>query len=599
MAYDSLVLSAIINELNPLIIGARIEKIYQPAKTETIMLLHTRQGKHRLVLSADARMARVHLTQFHRENPLTPPLFCMVLRKHLEGGRIKGIEHPAFERIVHFYIEGTDELGRVSEKILVCEIMGKHSNIILLDEDKVILDGIVRFTHAVNRHREIFPGRPYVNPPEQGKTDPTKVSEDDFRQLLWGKATAGIPTKVEKWLLNTFIGLSPQSCREIFFRSGIDLNSSIDVLGEYELQKIWAAFSEVIEATKSGKFTPTLVEEGNQCIAFSAIDLFHLGVTEKRYGSMNEIVDLFYHSKQQGYIFAQLRDHLSRVIEDELARNQKKLAHQEDTIAQAREAEEFRVIGEIITANLHLLKNYQSHARLVNFYDPEQKELDVNLDPSLTPAQNAQAYFKKYNKAKAGKNKAELLKEKIMQEINYLESISANLEQANTLEDLEEIKAELVEGGYIKLKLSKQKSPRRKESSRDSQPLQFTTPEGLTIWVGKNNKQNDYLTLKKAKANDLWLHVKDIPGSHVIVRSETGEIPDASLHMAAMLAAYFSKARHSSKVPVDYTKRKNVQKPSGAKPGMVIYENQRTLYVDPPQSLKEIQLMDKTNSIIE
>lgn len=590
MAYDSLVLSALINELNQTILGARIEKIYQPGKTDIVIIFHTPAGKQRLFMSADPGMARVHLTRFNRENPLTPPMFCMVLRKHLEGGKLTRISQPDFERIIRLHIESYDELGRLSEKILVCEIMGKHSNIILLNsEDNVILDGIIRFSHAVNRYREVLPGRSYIAPPGQGKINPLHISEYDFKSILWKKVLTcaeSAPASPDKWLLQTFTGLSPQTCREMFLLSGLAEDITLDNFGEHELQKLWEAFSSMMEKTKKAAFCPTLVLDNNkQPVAFSAYDLVQFGPLPKLHGSMNEITDRFYQARYEQNLFRQLRDRLNKTVSNEISRNRKKLTFQEETIALAKAAEEYRKAGELLMANLHLLKPYMESVTLPDFYDPGQKEITIALDPSLTPSENAQAYFKKYNKAKAGKKAARELQREIEQELAYLESVSANIDQAASLEDLAEIKTELAEQGYIR---EKSTGKNKKTPAPESRPWQFSTEEGTIIWVGKNNKQNDWLTCKKAKASDIWLHVKDSPGSHVIVRSENGDIPEKVLIQAALLAAYFSKARNSAKVPVDYTLRKYVHKPNGAKPGMVIYENQRTVYVTPPRELSEI-----------
>ncbi len=587
MAYDSLVLSAVVDELNKTLLSARIEKIHQPAKHDVVILFHSPKGKYKLVLSADARLARAHLSQHSRENPLTPPLFCMVLRKHLEGGRLIRISQPDFERVLHLHIESMDELGRLTEKVLICEIMGKHSNVVLIDSaTDTILDAAVRFTHAVNRYREILPGKTYVSPPTQGKLNPLEVVDDRFKQLLWAAAVDEkiARTTVEKWLLNTFTGLSPQTCREIYFRSGLALSGLAD-LGEYEMQTLWEAFTLVIGPISANQYHPTIVRDSHgQVTAFSAIDLLQYEGLTKEHDTMNGILDLYYQTKFEQMRTTQIKDRLMKVVSNELTRNQKKLAIQEETIAEAEKADKFRVLGELITANLHLIKPYQTSAELVDYYDPEQKTVTVELDPSLSPSENAQANFKKYNKAKAGKNAALSLRIDIKAELAYLETVAANIENIEDLSALAEIKTELVEQGCIKEKI---RGKQKKVNTAESLPLEFKSPDGLTIWVGKNNKQNDWLTLKKAKPNDLWLHVKDIPGSHVIVRAETAEIPDRTLEQAAELAAYFSKARTSSTVPVDYTQRKNVHKPNGAKPGMVIYENQRTIYVTPPKGISD------------
>ncbi|MFZ5640740.1 MAG: Rqc2 family fibronectin-binding protein [Bacillota bacterium] len=594
MAFDGPVMAAVTRELNGEMLNSRIEKIYQPAAAEIVLLLHTRQKKARLVLSADAREARVHITGEVRENPLTPPLFCMVLRKHLEGGRIIKFAQNGLERVLRIHVEAVDELGRLAEKVLVHEIMGKHSNIILTDPvENVIIDGIKRYSHAVSRHREILPGRTYVAPPEQEKANPLTVTEETFRETVW---QAPEQQTLAKALLAGFSGLSPQTCREIVARSGLAPDTAVGTCGDYELQKLWFSLHGLVRNIQSGSFRPTLVlNTAGEAVAFSAVDLTleeNPGDEDsaktrliKEHSSMNEVLDRYFSLRRQKLALEQQKGHLLQVVTHEKEKLAKKLAIYEETLAEAADAEKHKIAGELLTANLYQLSKGAASAEVINYYDPAGATIVVELDPQLTPVENAQLYFKKYTKARTGAEFAKSQKEPALAEVSYLDSVLTSLTQAESTAELNEIRSELTEAGYLKEKPLHRKG--RAGANKDAEPLpplEFFSSDGLTVLVGRNNRQNDRLTLRTAGPEDVWLHVRDIPGSHVIIRcGHLDEVPDRSLEEAAMLAAYYSKARASANVPVDYTLRKHVHKPRGAKPGMVIYENQRTVYVTPDE----------------
>lgn len=606
MAFDGPVLAAVTRELNDNLLNSRIEKIYQPAAGEIVMLLHDRRQKARLVLSADAREARVHITSEVRENPMTPPLFCMVLRKHLEGGRIVKFAQTGLERVLHIHVEAVDELGRLAEKVLVHEIMGKHSNIILLDPaGNTILDGIHRYSHAVSRHREVLPGRTYIAPPQQEKADPLTVTEDAFREAVW---QAPEQQTLAKTLLAGFSGLSPQTCREIVARSGIPPDTAVGICGDYELQKLWQSFAALAQDIASGCFRPTLVlDTAGQALAFSAIDLTVEENRIKEHGPMNDILDRYFALRRQKTGLEQRKNHLLQTVTQEKEKLTKKLAIYEAALAEAADAGKYKITGELLTANLYRLPKGGTEAEVINYYDPAGATMVIELDPRLTPAENAQQYFRKYAKAKTGAEFALAQKEPVQAEVYYLDSVLSNLAQAENLAEVNEIRTELAEQGYIKEKPVQRKAKTGAGSEGEPlAPLEFLSSDGLTILVGRNNRQNDRLTLRTAQPEDIWLHVKDIPGSHVIIRcSHLAGTPDRTLAEAAELAAYYSKARASANVPVDYTRRKHVHKPKGAKPGMVIYEQQRTLYVTPVEKtvtkFKKIkeqeQMIDKTSRV--
>lgn len=578
MSFDGLVMSAVRHELQQKLTGGRIEKIYQPLPHEIVLLIHKERTKYRLLASADARDARVHLTVTTRENPLTPPLFCMVLRKHLEGGKIIDIAQSSLERVLNIRVEAIDELGMLSEKHLLCEIMGKHSNIILVDpSSNIILDGIIRFSYATSRHREVLPGRRYTPPPESGKLDPLVITEDDFRQAMWDPEQE---IAVEKLLLTKFEGLSPQTCREIAIRAGLQPETSNQSLGELELQRLWENFRRVRECANTGSFKPTICYMDNKPLAFSAIELAQFPQAACRHGQMNAILDEFFSVRAKQQQLRQSASELIKVVRQELKKCRHKIAIHEETLRKAEDAEKLRITGELITANIYQIPSRAETVELVNYYDPEAKPVRVELNPHLSPAENAQAYFKKYTKAR---NSYAISADYLQQgqtELAYLESVLVALELADQADSLAEIKSELIKEGYLKPTISK--GTKKPAPAAEPVPMSFRSGDGYEIMVGRNNRENDYLTLKMAKPEDMWLHVKDIPGSHVIIRNPSAaEIPAATMQQAAETAAYYSKARQSSKVPVDHTLRKYVRKPKGAKPGMVIYDNQKTVYVEP------------------
>ncbi|MEW6696032.1 MAG: Rqc2 family fibronectin-binding protein [Bacillota bacterium] len=586
MAFDGLVMAAVARELADKLIGGRVEKIQQPGPSEIILVIHTRErGKQKLLLSADARDARVHLTGGSFVNPLAPPIFCMVLRKHLEGGRIRCIEQVGLERILKFSIDSRDELGRPGEKFLICEIMGKHSNILLVDPDSnTIVDGIHRYSHAVSRHREVLPNRPYLPPPEQGKQDVRTLSEEQFRLEL---LDSELEAQLANVLLQKIAGVGPQTCREMVVRAGLPVDYKLEHCGDYELTQLWKQVQWVAAMLEEGSFEPSLLmDRRGQPLEFAAVDLTHLTSHQREGGSMSQILDHYYEKITTFRLLEGYRQSLLQTVRKEISRLKKKLTVYQKSLDTAEKADSYRIYGELLTAYLYQIEQ-GPEAKVQNFYDPEGLEMTIPMDASLTPSQNAQAYFKKYLKAKNTRDAVMNQLAQAESELAYLEAVETAVLQAAESEDLTEVRTELEEQAYLKPKIQQGRTKAKKEQSRP-QPLSFVSSDGYTILVGKNNKQNDYLTLRLAEDRDLWLHTKDIPGSHVIIRcQQKPEVPDQTLLEAASLAAWFSKARQSAKVPVDYTLRQHVRKPKGAKPGMVIYDNQRTLYVTPDEELAE------------
>lgn len=578
MAFDGLVLTAVRRELEQRLLGGRINKIYQPEKEEVVLHVRSLGQNEKLVLSAHAQRARVHLTRLQKENPQSPPMFCMVLRKHLEGGKIIAIEQPGLERVLRITVEAPDELGIVSHKVLIAEIMGKHSNIILLEPtSNTILDGIKRYTHATSRYREVLPGREYLSPPSQDKISPFSLDTEQLGQLL---LSAPEGTRVAKVLLQHLDGFSPETCREVLLHSGLPEELLTDYCGRYEVDKISLFLQQLGEIMEKGNFTPSLVRDpGGQVRAFSALDLQSYYPLPKEHGTMNTVLDTYFTELQSTSGLEQQKNHLEQVVDGELTRLNKKLAIYRESLDDIEVGEKYKLYGELLTSNMFLLQKGMDNIRVVNYYDPEGQEVEIPLDIQATPSQNVQYYYKKYTKLRSGARNALVHQQQALEEVRYLESVKAAIAQATDRHELGEIKEELAGVGYLKLRIVQKKS-RKKEAL--PQPMKFLLSNDYIALVGKNNVQNDYVTLKLARSTDLWLHVKDLPGSHVIVQHKgQDDFPRSVLGEAAQLAAWFSQARHSGQIPVDYTLKKNVHKPNGAKPGMVIYEQQKTLYITP------------------
>jgi len=536
-----------------------------------------------LLVSAHAEHCRLHFTDANLPNPGQPPLFCMVLRKHLQGGILAAVRQVGLERIIELHFSAMDEVGRSVQRALVVEIMGKHSNILLLEPDGTIVDALRRYTHAVSRHREVLPGRPYVPPPPQGKLDPRSLDVEELSRLI---LRGPWETPLKSVLVKNLDGVGPQTAAEILHRAGLSPETAAEVCGEHELARLWQALQEVLAAVRPPNWQPTVVRNPEGTVtAFAAFNLLQFGDLPRQFfPSPSRACEVFYEEKRRENLFHSRRRSLSGVIERELKRCLKKEALQAETVAAAKGAEQWRIYGELIAANMYRLKKGMASFTAENFYDPGAPPITVELDPALSPAENAERYFNRYHKAKNAARQAALQLKRTREEILYLNSVAQALEMAETLEDLEEIGRELVKAGYLPAAERDDSRPgKRKEKERrgGSRPLELLSGDGFTILVGKNNRQNDYLSLKLAGAEDIWLHAKDVPGSHVLIRTGGRPVPDRTLEEAAGLAAYFSRARQAKRVAVDYTRAQYVRKPPGARPGMVIYDHHRTVYVAP------------------
>lgn len=563
MSFDGLITRAITEEFRSLFETGRISKIYQPYKNEIILAIRAQGQNYQLLLSANPSFSRAHITMEKYENPKTPPMFCMLLRKHLEGAIIDKIEQVEMERIIILHIKGKDELGDISQKQLIIEIMGRHSNIILVDSStRKMIDSIKHISLSQSSVRTVLPGQPYEFPPPQEKLDPFTITKEEFQQKL--DFNQG---KLDKQIVDRFSGISPLVAKEIYARAGLA-----------NRQTLTDAFFSVIDPLKEKKVVPQKITVADKEY-FSIIPMTHLGGDVQTFESVSLLLDRFYYGKAERDRVKQQGQDIERFIRNEWQKNNKKIKKLEQTLQEGEKANKYQRFGELLTANLHVVKRGDTKVEVVDYYDENSGTVEIKLDPLKSPSENAQQFFRKYNK---GKNSIAVVLEQIKlakEEMSYFEQLIQQVESASP-KDIEEIREELVEGGYLR----KRRNDLKKKKKEDKPQLdRYKSSTGLEIVVGKNNKQNEYITNKLARQDELWFHTKDIPGSHVVIRSTT--VDEKSIMEAAHLAAYFSKAKHSSSVPVDYTKIRHVKKPNGSKPGFVIYDNQTTVYVTPDEDL--------------
>ena len=567
MPLDALCLTAVAEELRRAVVGGKIDKIYQPTRDEIVLFLRGQGENLKLLLSANPGHPRAHLTTLNRENPDKPPMFCMLLRKHLLGGRILELNQPPLERILDFKLETIDELGDRAERRLVLEAMGRSANLILLDGEGRIIDCIRRIDGDLSRgQRQVLPGLFYRLPALPAKLNPFTLDEDGLRAALdnpMGK-------EPEKLLMDTFTGLSPLVAREIVFRAG----------GEEGLVQ---ELLKLQNSVQQNNFTAYLLMREGKPVDFSFLPILQYGPeTESiRQDSFSTLLDGFYERREAAERVKQRGQDLVKSVTNARDRTARKLANQEKELTATFDRERLREQGDIITSNLHRMEKGMAVLHAQNFYDPDYGEIDIKLDPLLTPQQNAAKYYKDYNKAKKAEEMLTIQIEKGERELEYLNSVLENIRLAEGERDLGEIRQELTDTGYLR----RAKTAAKREKRVAGKPMEFRSTTGLRITVGKNNSQNDQLTTKTAYKSDIWLHTQKIHGSHVILWLEGGEADAQSLTEAAILAATFSQAGDSTRVPVDYTPVKYVKKPAGARPGMVVYTTYQTAVVDPDHEL--------------
>lgn len=559
MAFDGLFTRAITHEIANSLQTGRISKIYQPSKYEILLHIRANGKNQKLLLSAHPTYARMHLTTQNYDSPALPPMFCMLLRKHLEGGFIEKIEQIDLERMIRITIRSRNEIGDESLKTLIIEIMGRHSNIILVDsKTNIILDSLKHVSLAVNRHRTVYAGSEYIAPPTQQKINPLQIEtqEEFIRPLDF------LSGNMDKQLVGAFIGISPLFAKEVVAKAGM--------VNEHALSE---AFFTLQKPLLQHQYTPSMIVANGKEF-FYLFPLSHLKGEEKAFSSVSELLDRFFFGKAERDRVKQQAHDLERFMQNEKAKNEKKVIKLQKTLEDASKADKYQLFGELLTANMYAMKKGDKEIEVINYYDENSGTVKITLDPLRTPSENAQRYFQKYQKAKNSIAIVEEQIEKTDEEIFYFDSLLQQMEAASS-KDIEEIREELAEEGYMRNRKAKNVKKKPAKPILDK----YIASDGTEILVGKNNKQNDYLTSKLARRDEIWLHTKDIPGSHVVIRSL--EPSDETLIEAAKLAAYFSKAKESSSVPVDYTKIRHVKKPSGAKLGFVTYDNQQTVYVTP------------------
>lgn len=618
MPFDGIVLRAAVSELNGLLAGGRIEKIFQTERDEIVLACHASASHYRLLISANAVNPRIHLTKSKKENPMIAPPFAMVLRKHLQGGRILSVTQSGYDRVVTLTAEIRNEMGDVEQKQLIVEIMGRHSNIILVNSQGVIHDAIKHIDDAVNRVREIMPARRYVAPPGQEKLPPNQVTEA-YLDARW--ETASKEKCVSSWLLSAISGFSPLLCDVICLERGIEPKSSLKTVALQRRNELFQNIMTVCGEIARETFYPAIVqgEKDFHCIRTVAT---YFG-DHRKFNTVNLMLDEFYTNRDEAERLRQRKTAVQKIVINAMERVQRKLGIHEDILQENASHEQYRIYGELLNANLYALPEYGKEARVLNYYEENAPEVVIPLDYSKTVSQNAQMYFKKYRKARSSYESTLRLKEEDLSELDYLEQVRAMLQNAMTSEDIMEIRQELSEEGYGAVTCSLGKrgqdgkprsmplsaflggKPASKKSLRaqaakakaaaqsrkqsepkvnaESKPLHFITPDGYRILVGRNNRQNDRLTLRDSQPEDLWFHLHGAPGSHVILclAEKNGVWSNTAVEMAAGLAAWYSSSRGTSKADVDYTKVKYIKKIPGGHPGMVTYTDYRTITVVP------------------
>jgi len=574
MPVDAICLQAVLEEIRPQILGLRIDRVQQPARDQIILTLRGRK----LLLHAGTASPRIQLTELTRENPAEPPMFCMLLRKHLTGAKISGVFQPTLERMVRLELDTTDEFSRLGHRTLILEAMGRRSNVILLDEDGRIIDCLRRVDTDMSASRQVLPGLFYEPPAATGRLPFLEVTEDVFLEAL-GKEDRDAP--LDRFLLSNFFGLSPLMAREIVYRSIGDIDARLYLLDPEKQKRLWEELSALIDTVNSNSFTAILLEKGGNAEDFYCMPIRQYGnlLTQRTVGSFTELLDSYFESRERRERIRQRGSDLVRTATTARDRLLRKLAQQEKDLAEAKKRDYLRVCGDLITTNLHRMRQGQNRLVCENYYE-DNRETVIELDPLISPQQNAARYYKRYTKAKTAEKH---LTEQISiakHDISYLESILEEVQEAESEQDFLEIREELTLSGFLK-----KPGKSRRGTMRPLGPREFVTSTGYRILVGRNNRQNERLTLKDAAPGDLWFHTQRIHGAHVILCTGGTDPDDDTITEAAKIAAWYSQGRESGNVPVDYTPVKNVRKLSGGRPGMVIYRTCRTVNVTPEEAL--------------
>lgn len=571
MAFDGVTIAGIVNELKEQITGNRIYKIAQPEKDELILTIKGSCGQVRLLMSADASLPLIYVTDKNKTSPMTAPNFCMLLRKHLQNARIVSVTQPGLERVVRIELEHLNELGDLCSKYLIIELMGKHSNIIFCDDKNMIIDSIKHISGMVSSVREVLPGRTYFIPKTQDKAELLETAPHEIATVLTAR---NMP--LYKAVYMGFTGISPCVAQELCYRAGVDSDKAVDSLSDAELNKITQKLCELSEDIKTGKFTPNVVYENSQPKEYAVTRLTSYSEENTRYfNSVSGLLEYYYAEKSTITRIRQRSVDLRKIVQTALERNVKKYDLQLKQLADTKKRETYRIYGELLNTYGYEAQPGASSMEALNYYDNQM--LTIPLDPTLTAGENAKKYFEKYQKLKRTYEALTTLTAETKAEVDHLSSISTSLDIALQEADLVQIKEELIESGYMKRKGGIKGKQKRERIT--SKPFHYMSSDGYHIYVGKNNYQNEELTFKLAAGNDWWFHAKGIPGSHVVVKSNGDDLPDRVFEEAGRLAAHYSQARGQEKVEIDYTQKKNVKKPNGSKPGFVVYYTNYSLVI--------------------
>lgn len=580
MPLDAISLRALVEELRPQLLNLRIDKVQQPARDQVVLLL---RGNKRLLLNAGANAPRLQLTNLLRDNPAEPPMFCMLLRKHLVGARVADITQPGLERLVRMELDVTDDFGQPGRRTLVLEAMGRRSNLILLDGEGRVIDCMRRVDAEMSAARQVLPGLFYEQPASTGRLPFLEETEEGFREKL---SQVNPEVQLDRFLLDAYFGIAPLMARELAFRACGETDGRLCGLDADARERFEAAFFQFAGDVNANNFTPILLKRDGVPFEFSALQVHQYGLAAETevFESFSAMLDSFYEAKEKQERVRQRGADLIRTATTARDRVRRKLALQEKDYAATQERDALRLSGDLITANLYRMERGARKLVCQNYYDENLAEVTIPLDPLLTPQQNAAKYYKRYTKAKTAEKYLREQMALARQDLSYLESILQEIDQAESEQDFMDIRSEMRDAGFIR-------KQGKKVPQRPSKPREFRTSGGFRVLVGRNNRQNDKLTLKDADYRDLWFHVQKLHGSHAILVTNGREPGDQDITEAAILAAYFSQAKDSANVPVDCTQVKNVKKPAGARPGMVIYTTYRTVNVTPEEGLaKRLQV---------
>lgn len=569
MAFDGITIACMAHELQEKLTGGRISKIAQPEADELLLTVKSREGNFRLLLSASAGLPLVYLTGANKPGPMTAPNFCMLLRKHISGGRILSVTQPSLERILRFEIEHLDELGDLCRKYLVVEIMGKHSNIIFCSDTDQIIDSIKHVSAQMSSVREVLPGRAYFIPDTQEKADPLGITEENFTALIRKKAA-----KLSKALYTSLTGLSPVAAEEICAQASLDSDRAANSYEQAELIHLYRTFTRFLAPVRSGAYEPVIYYDGKTPVEFSCLPLtVYEHCRKETFSSVSGLLERYYAEKNTLTRIRQKSTDLRRIVQTALERNIKKYDLQAKQLKDTEKREKYRIYGELINTYGYGVEQGSKSFEALNYYTGEM--VTIPLDPQIPVQENAKKYFDKYGKLKRTCEAVTKLLEETGSEVEHLRSVQTALDIALQEEDLVQIKEELMQSGYIR-----KRNPGSKRPKITSKPFHYISSDGYHMYVGKNNLQNEELTFQTARGNDWWFHAKGAPGSHVIVQTNGGELPDTTFEEAARLAAYYSSNRGADKVEIDYVEKKHVKKPNGSRPGFVVYYTNYSMMID-------------------